>query len=335
MMMQGRSFSAGTGYRYGFNGQEKSNEIKGEGNSYTAEYWEYDPRLGRRWNVDPILKEYESPYSAFSNNPIWNIDPDGADTAKYLTNEQLADGVKIAYDHLRSQTNAKKFKAGRDVSKDLLAKVEEYAKQHNLGFASTIELSEVVNGYYEGLEEVALASSKSFNDLGDKVLNDNRISPSQKVKITSKAIQEYNGKALAIVTAGANAAVGLSAGAVGIRAGAGPRSPVILNSQNSNTARVGQWMSPEEYEVFNRTGVIPRSNVLTNGPAGYERQANKGDFYVTFDINKTLLRDKSSNGNGWALIKSKNQMEIKLAAKKGQTLPAPIGKNIKFIKSKN
>src|SRR6478736_3791665 len=41
-------------YRYGFNGQEMSNEIKGVGNSYTAEFWEYDPRLGRRWNVDPM-----------------------------------------------------------------------------------------------------------------------------------------------------------------------------------------------------------------------------------------------------------------------------------------
>jgi len=31
--------------------------------------------------MDPIIKEYESPYAAFANNPISNIDPDGADTA--------------------------------------------------------------------------------------------------------------------------------------------------------------------------------------------------------------------------------------------------------------
>lgn len=35
-------------YRYGFNGQERDDEIKGAGNSYTAEYWEYDSRTGRR-----------------------------------------------------------------------------------------------------------------------------------------------------------------------------------------------------------------------------------------------------------------------------------------------
>ena len=67
-------------YRYGFNGQEKSDEIKGSGKSYTAEFWEYDPRLGRRWNVDPIRKEYESPFAAFANNPIWFVDKFGLDT---------------------------------------------------------------------------------------------------------------------------------------------------------------------------------------------------------------------------------------------------------------
>jgi RHS repeat-associated protein len=70
---------AGTSYRYGFNGQEMSNEVKGYGNSYTAEYWEYDPRIGRRWNIDPVIKEWESPYAAFHNNAIKFNDPSGDD----------------------------------------------------------------------------------------------------------------------------------------------------------------------------------------------------------------------------------------------------------------
>ena len=41
------------GYRFGFNGQEKVDEIAGAGNHTTAEFWEYDTRLGRRWNRDP------------------------------------------------------------------------------------------------------------------------------------------------------------------------------------------------------------------------------------------------------------------------------------------
>jgi len=76
----GGAYGTAGRYRYGFGGQESSNDIKGIGNSYTAENWEYDPRLGKRWNVDPIPKTYESPYSAFANNPISYIDPNGADT---------------------------------------------------------------------------------------------------------------------------------------------------------------------------------------------------------------------------------------------------------------
>ena len=66
-------------YRYGFNGQEKSDEIKGEGNSYTAQFWEYDPRLGRRWNVDPLASKFpfQSPYCTMDNDPINIIDPTG------------------------------------------------------------------------------------------------------------------------------------------------------------------------------------------------------------------------------------------------------------------
>jgi hypothetical protein len=64
-------------YRYGMNTQEKDNEIYGEGNSYSAEYWQYDARLGRRWNVDPRDVPSFSPYSCFANNPLWFSDVAG------------------------------------------------------------------------------------------------------------------------------------------------------------------------------------------------------------------------------------------------------------------
>ena len=79
MQMVGRTFSAGS-YRYGFGGQERSTELNND--SYTAEFWQYDARLGRRWNVDPKPKTYESAYMAFGGNPINVIDPNGADSVK-------------------------------------------------------------------------------------------------------------------------------------------------------------------------------------------------------------------------------------------------------------
>jgi RHS repeat-associated protein len=66
---------------YSFQGQEHDDEVAGNGNSYSAEFWQYDSRLGRRWNIDPVFKEHESPYACFANNPIWFADPTGADSA--------------------------------------------------------------------------------------------------------------------------------------------------------------------------------------------------------------------------------------------------------------
>jgi len=53
------------------------NEVSGNGNSYTAMFWEYDSRLGRRWNTDLITYPWQSPYATFNNNPIVFNDPLG------------------------------------------------------------------------------------------------------------------------------------------------------------------------------------------------------------------------------------------------------------------
>lgn len=76
--LPGRNFNSNS-YRYGgAGGQEKDDEITGvTGSHYTAEFWEYDSRLIRRWNMDPKPTGWESPYAAFRNNPIYFIDPDG------------------------------------------------------------------------------------------------------------------------------------------------------------------------------------------------------------------------------------------------------------------
>lgn len=82
--------SAGTKpYRYGFGGQESDFEINNKGGtSYTAEYWEYDPRLGKRWNIDPVFKPWESSYACFNGNPIFYSDPTGEDPPEKLSNGQ-------------------------------------------------------------------------------------------------------------------------------------------------------------------------------------------------------------------------------------------------------
>jgi hypothetical protein len=55
--------------------KRRDNEIAGTGNSYTAQFWQYDPRLGRRWNLDPKSVAWESVYAVNRNNPLWIHDP--------------------------------------------------------------------------------------------------------------------------------------------------------------------------------------------------------------------------------------------------------------------
>jgi len=75
-LMPGRSFNAGS-YRYGFNGQEKTNELVGSNNHYTAPFWEYNPRVVHRWQLDPRPNSSFSPYAIMQGNPIMFSDPMG------------------------------------------------------------------------------------------------------------------------------------------------------------------------------------------------------------------------------------------------------------------
>jgi RHS repeat-associated protein len=82
MLMPGRQYipSPGSGlYRYGFNGKENDNEVKGEGNQQDYGMRIYDPRLGRFLSVDLLSRKYPelTPYQFASNRPVDGIDLDG------------------------------------------------------------------------------------------------------------------------------------------------------------------------------------------------------------------------------------------------------------------
>ena len=72
------------GYRYSFQGQEKDDEIKGEGNSINYKYRMHDPRIGRFFAVDPLAPKYpwNSVY-AFSENQVVNaVELEGLEKAE-------------------------------------------------------------------------------------------------------------------------------------------------------------------------------------------------------------------------------------------------------------
>ncbi|WP_436489818.1 RHS repeat-associated core domain-containing protein [Chitinophaga sp. ARDCPP14] len=79
--MVGESVGSGSGevYRYGFNGKENDNEVKGEGNQQDYGMRVYDPRIGKFLSVDPLTPQYPwyTPYQFAGNNPVKFIDMDG------------------------------------------------------------------------------------------------------------------------------------------------------------------------------------------------------------------------------------------------------------------
>ena len=66
-------------YRRGFNGMEKDDEVKGEGNSYDFGARMYDARIGRWLSRDPREKDYVpfSPYIIALNSTLLLRDADG------------------------------------------------------------------------------------------------------------------------------------------------------------------------------------------------------------------------------------------------------------------
>jgi len=71
-------------YRYGFQGQEMDNEIKGEGNSLNYTFRMHDPRIGRFFSSDPLELQYPflTPYQFSSNTPIMAVELEGLESSE-------------------------------------------------------------------------------------------------------------------------------------------------------------------------------------------------------------------------------------------------------------
>jgi len=116
MLMPDRQYSAATGYRYGFNGKEKDNEVV----QYDYGFRIYDPRLVRFKSVDPLIKSYPwySPYHFAGNNPIHNIDLDGLEESGYgqkLENQWIPALMKGKMTEAQFERNKMAFSIGGTV----------------------------------------------------------------------------------------------------------------------------------------------------------------------------------------------------------------------------
>jgi hypothetical protein len=124
-------------YRYEFSTQEKVDEIAGAGNHpprRTALFWEYDTRLGRRWNLDPVKKEQESSYACFGSNPIINVDILGDDIFRVTTdgyfdlvkrtNDDTPDILVVSNDKISKLIEQTSY-SGLSLEKGIIGKIME------------------------------------------------------------------------------------------------------------------------------------------------------------------------------------------------------------------
>jgi RHS repeat-associated protein len=107
MLMPGRTFTTATGYRYGFNGKENDNEVKGEANQQDYGMRIYDPRIGKFLSADPLSKSFAwyTPYQFAGNKPIYATDLDGLEENPYSlgraeqSNREWAENLKKTDPH--------------------------------------------------------------------------------------------------------------------------------------------------------------------------------------------------------------------------------------------
>jgi RHS repeat-associated protein len=121
---------------YGYNGMEKDKELKGDGNSYTTEFRQYDPRLGRWLSLDPLMAQFPwmSPYVGMDNNPVLLNDPLGLSTEDWVKGQ---DGI-IRWDSGANAGNVEE-RWGKGSS---IAEVGTHVTVPNLGEKDAIILAD-------------------------------------------------------------------------------------------------------------------------------------------------------------------------------------------------
>jgi RHS repeat-associated protein len=116
MVIPERKYVGGP-YRYGFNGKENDNEVKGQGNQQDYGMRIYDSRLGKFLSVDPLAPNFPwyTPYQFAGNMPIWASDVDGSEPA---TQTRFDKALKMVIEF----KNDKSIKAGvfKHISKEQL-----------------------------------------------------------------------------------------------------------------------------------------------------------------------------------------------------------------------
>jgi RHS repeat-associated protein len=189
-----------TAYRYGYQGSEKDDELKGSGNSYTTQFRMLDPRIGRWFSTDPIAHPWQSPYSSMDNSPILTNDKLGlygekraqriAERARkhgsdayvsHNTEGKKGWSVTITKEY-NGETYSGVFVTGNFTSIDDQLFWEKGASEGGLGEADI--------DFYEAKSTITLGKQKSIDADYAKQLKE-RAAWERKIRANCKAIDDF------------------------------------------------------------------------------------------------------------------------------------------------
>lgn len=164
-------------YRYGFQGQELDNEIKGEGNSLNYTFRMHDPRVGRFFSKDPLEAKYSwfSPYQFSGNRVIDAIELEGAEQLIRITDNtgtrELPLKSKEGYSKISNFYIA--FRNGLDPQKFTWFRGEERFKELSTGTfpqSGTLSIIETENKTFLSFDDKLDSETveKFYNDDGKR-----------------------------------------------------------------------------------------------------------------------------------------------------------------------
>jgi hypothetical protein len=160
----------------------RSSQVYITNNGYNPELKEYDQRMSRRWDPDPMTQKYPglSPYSVFNNNPIYFADPKG------LEGDPPSKGQLKKLENLRNRLSKGKNLGLSDRAFFLKWNNWDY-NPNNEGYKKNGAMGYVLMpaGYATG----QLASVEVFQGAASKVLE-----TTVKKEITRKGLEQMGGR---------------------------------------------------------------------------------------------------------------------------------------------
>jgi RHS repeat-associated protein len=155
-------------YRYGFQGQEMDDEVKGEGNSVNYKYRMHDPRIGRFFAVDPLTAKYphNSPYAFSENVVIDHIELEGLEKAKPdpgFLEEFTVVTVKMIFGFANHIANNPNLPGGYNLDADPIT--AEHAAQYSFNFGDIIDPVKYAESFSEGTVYSAIGVYNFFEGI--------------------------------------------------------------------------------------------------------------------------------------------------------------------------